>query len=60
MKLSNILPAGLIGSASAVKFMEVDQLAAQGMFKLGLHVAQNGYPSPKTCTLDNVAIRREW
>jgi tyrosinase len=60
MKLSHVLPVGLIGGASAIKFMEVDALAAQGVFKLGLHVAQSGYPSPQTCTLENVAIRREW
>jgi tyrosinase len=60
MKLLHVLPVGLIGGTSAIKFMEVDALAAQGVFNLGLHVAQNGYPSPQTCTLENVSIRREW
>ncbi|CBX97525.1 hypothetical protein IAQ61_007066 [Plenodomus lingam] len=60
MKLGNILLSGLVGSTGAVKFMEVDSLAAEGMFKLGMHIAENGYPSPKTCTLKNAAIRREW
>lgn len=60
MKFATILTAGFAGSASAIKFMEVDALAAEGVFKLGLHVAENGYPSPKTCTLKNVAVRREW
>jgi hypothetical protein len=60
MKLSNVLTAGLVGTAQGVKFMEVDALAAQGMFNLGLNVAINGLPSPKTCNLKNVAVRREW
>ncbi|KAI8942273.1 hypothetical protein NX059_000352 [Plenodomus lindquistii] len=60
MKLKNILVGGLAGSASATKFMEVDALAAEGMFKLGMHIAENGYPSPKTCTMENVSVRREW
>lgn len=60
MKLSITFIAGLASSAIAVKFMEVDSLAAQGMFNLGLNIAKNGYPSPKTCTLENVAVRREW
>ncbi|KAF2026205.1 Di-copper centre-containing protein [Setomelanomma holmii] len=60
MKLQVLLSLSIIGGTSAAKFLEVDSLAAQGMVNLGLHVAQNGYPSPKTCTLNNVAIRREW
>ncbi|KAH7088058.1 hypothetical protein FB567DRAFT_494149 [Paraphoma chrysanthemicola] len=60
MRPSILLPMGLAGSASAAKFMEVDSLAAQGMFNLGLHIAENGYPSPETCTMDSVSIRREW
>jgi hypothetical protein len=60
MKLSTILTAGLVGTVEGIKFMEVDALAAQGMFNLGLNVAINGLPSPKTCNLKNVAVRREW
>ena len=60
MKLSHILTASLAGCADALKFMENDVLAAEGMIKLGIHVAKNGLPSPGTCTLDKVSIRREW
>lgn len=37
----------------------VDFLAAEGLFNLGLYVATHGYPS-QSCTLENVAVRREW
>lgn len=59
MKISTYLNVALAGSASA-KFMENDQLAAEGMIKLGIHLAKNGIPSPGTCTLDKVSVRREW
>ena len=62
MKFLLALTAGLLGgaSASAIKFMENDVLAAKGMASLAVHVAQNGYPAPEKCTLKNVAVRREW
>lgn len=60
MKLTTVLTAGLAGTASAIKFMENDALAAKGMINLGFQLAENGYPSPETCTLKNLAIRREW
>ncbi|KAH4102311.1 hypothetical protein HBI81_009010 [Parastagonospora nodorum] len=60
MKTTVFLLAMVTGSTTATRFMEVDALAAQGVFNLGLHIAQNGYPSPKTCTLENIAVRREW
>ncbi|KAF9698144.1 hypothetical protein EKO04_003883 [Ascochyta lentis] len=49
----------LLGSVDAT-FMETDVLAAAGIAKLGIHVALNGYPKPKQCTLENVSVRREW
>ena len=56
-----LLSAG-VGAAplEARTFLETDALAAEGVFNLGLYVAKNGYPSAKTCTLENVALRREW
>jgi hypothetical protein len=39
--------------------MGIDALAAQGVLNLGFHIAEEGYPSPKTCTLKNAAVRRE-
>ena len=47
-------------SAGALKLLEHDILAAEGVFKLGFHLAANGLPSPGTCTLDKLSIRREW
>ncbi|KAF2130944.1 Di-copper centre-containing protein [Dothidotthia symphoricarpi CBS 119687] len=59
MRLSSILTAALAGG-SAATFTEHDRLAAQGMINLGLYTAQNGYPSPKTCSPKNLSVRREW
>jgi tyrosinase len=53
------IAATTLGSVDAT-FMETDILAAAGLAKLGLHVALNGYPNPKQCTLENVSVRREW
>jgi tyrosinase len=61
MKLSNVLVAALASVASAKdKPQEVDALAAQGLHKLEAYYSKNALPSPRTCTLDNVAVRREW
>ena len=60
MKLITVLLAIAAADAGAFKFMGNDLLAAEGMLKLGIHVAVKGLPSPGTCTLDNVSIRREW
>jgi tyrosinase len=60
MKLFTVLAVGLAGSVSAAKYMEVDALAAQGMVNLRRYVADNGYPSPRTCTLKNASVRKEW
>jgi tyrosinase len=61
MKFSNVLVAALASVASAKdKPYEVDVLAAQGLHKLEAYYSKNDLPNPKTCTLDNVAIRREW
>lgn len=60
MKLSHIFYATLACSTNALKFMENDALAAEGVLKLGLHLAEKGFPSPGNCTLDKFSIRREW
>ena len=61
MRFSSIAAAALIGGASATfKFGEQEALAAAGVFNVGLNAATNGYPSPDTCTLENVRVRREW
>jgi tyrosinase len=41
-------------------FLETDALAVQGVFNLGLYIAKNGYPNEDQCTLEDVALRREW
>ena len=61
MKLSSVLLAALFTAVSAKhKPQEVDSLAAQGLHKLEAYYSKNALPNPKTCTLDNVAVRREW
>ncbi|KAF2274321.1 Di-copper centre-containing protein [Westerdykella ornata] len=73
MKITSLATAALIGSTSAAPldsrstlqkrwlgFLETDALAAEGVFRLGLHVALNGYPNSQKCTLANVSYRREW
>jgi tyrosinase len=61
MRFSSITAAALIGGVSATfKFGEQEALAAAGVFNIGLNAALHGYPSPETCTLKNVAVRREW
>ncbi|KAF1925572.1 uncharacterized protein M421DRAFT_94651 [Didymella exigua CBS 183.55] len=60
MKLPNVLVAGLASSANALKFQENKLLAAEGMLRLGFHLAKNSLPAAGTCTLDKVSVRREW
>ncbi|KAF2186462.1 Di-copper centre-containing protein [Zopfia rhizophila CBS 207.26] len=65
MKYSSLAAIALIGSVGAAPleartFLEVDGLAVQGVFNLGMYIAKNGYPNPKKCTLENVAVRKEW
>lgn len=65
MKLLSLATAvSLLGSVSTAPLeartsLETDQLAADGVLKLGLYIASKGYPNPK-CTLQNVSKRREW
>jgi len=60
MKLSHLFYATLAYSTNALKFMENDALAAEGVLKLGFYLAEKGFPSPGNCTLDRLSIRREW
>jgi hypothetical protein len=67
MKVLTFAVVALISSTGAVPLedraslvLETDALAAQGALNLGANTAQNGYPNPKTCNSQNVAIRREW
>jgi tyrosinase len=63
MKLSNVFLATLAGVASAKnndRPAEVDALAAEGLQKLQAYYSENQLPSPGSCSLDNVAVRREW
>ncbi|RAR08504.1 Di-copper centre-containing protein [Stemphylium lycopersici] len=60
MRLIEIAAVALAGSASALKITEHDKLAALGLENLRNDVEKNGYPSPGQCTLENVAVRKEW
>jgi hypothetical protein len=59
MKISTLVIAAL-ASGSSESFGQHDALAAQSLLKLVLHVATEGVPEPKTCSLKNVRVRREW
>ena len=59
MKVSTLATAILYGGVGA-SLVENDALAAEALAKLKSNVAQNGYPDAEKCTLDNVAVRREW
>jgi hypothetical protein len=39
--------------------IQTDELAVLGLAKLAAYVVEHGYPD-HDCTLQNVAIRREW
>jgi hypothetical protein len=61
MKLSHVAAIALISAASAnVTDMGQDTIVAQGLFKPGQHIGANGYPEPKTCTVEKARGRREW
>ncbi|KAF2018019.1 Di-copper centre-containing protein [Aaosphaeria arxii CBS 175.79] len=57
---SSFLAAAALISCTFAKTFEYDILADQGFANLKLHVSQKGFPSPETCTWENVAKRREW
>lgn len=59
MKFVAATVAALLGGTNAT-FLESNLLAAEGLTKLGVHVAVHGYPNADHCTLSNVAVRREW
>jgi tyrosinase len=61
MKLFNVMIvvlAGIVGTDK--KPEEVNALAAQGLHNLKAYYSKNSLPSPKKCTLNNVAVLREW
>jgi tyrosinase len=68
MRITSVAVAALVGAgvnaapldSRTFSFLETDSLAAEGVFKLGLYTALNGYPDIKKCNLLNVAYRREW
>ncbi|KAI4649041.1 uncharacterized protein J4E78_008559 [Alternaria triticimaculans] len=63
MKLPNVLVAALASTISAKnkdKPNEVDDLAAEGLHRMQAYYSENPLPSPGECTLDNVAVRRDW
>jgi len=63
MKLSNFLIGALASTASATnkdKPHEVDALAAESLHRMQAYYSENPLPSPGTCTLNNVAVRRDW
>jgi hypothetical protein len=57
--LTLILAAPLLFQGVFAQTLETDILAAKALFNLATYTAQHGYPSG-SCTLQNVAIRREW
>jgi len=59
MKVSTLATAIFCGGVGA-SLIENDALAAEALVKLTSNVAQNGYPDAEKCTLDNIAVRREW
>jgi tyrosinase len=59
MKASTLAAVITLGSVGA-SFVENDALAAEALAKLTSNVAQNGYANAEKCTLDNVAVRKEW
>jgi len=59
MKVSTLATAILFGGVGA-SIVENDALAVEALAKLTSNVAQNSYPDAEKCTLDNVAVRREW
>jgi tyrosinase len=59
MRLPLLFLAALAGNALGAS-LESDALVSKGLSNLEKNVAQNGYPSPKTCTWKTVARRKEW
>ena len=57
--LNLILAAPLLFQSVFAQTFETDILAAKALFNLATYTAQHGYPS-ESCTIQNVAIRREW
>ncbi|EOA82019.1 uncharacterized protein SETTUDRAFT_97043 [Exserohilum turcica Et28A] len=59
MRLLEIAVVALTNGVSAVKQTEHDKLAARGLANLKADIAENGYPNPGKCTMENAAIRKE-
>jgi tyrosinase len=61
MKVSTLLLVAIASIADAAnRPNEVNALAAQGLHNLEAYYSRNALPNPRKCTLDNVAVRREW
>lgn len=60
MKVTTLLGAPFLIGGALAGGLESDALTAKGLLNLKEHIAQNGFPSPDTCTWKNVAHRREW
>ncbi|KAF2644631.1 Di-copper centre-containing protein [Massarina eburnea CBS 473.64] len=68
MKILRLATVVLLSGAGAAPvdteetqtLLETDALVAQGVLNLRSYSAKHGYPNPQTCTLKNVAVRREW
>jgi tyrosinase len=59
MKLNKFAILALV-TGTAATLLKSDELVAQGLSNLEKFVAENGYPSPETCTWDKVVRRQEW
>jgi tyrosinase len=65
MKLLSIVAVAFIGSVGAAPSTaptahESDTLTAKASRNLDAYLAKKGYPNPKKCNKNNVAVRKEW
>ncbi|KAF1837597.1 Di-copper centre-containing protein [Decorospora gaudefroyi] len=60
MLFSKLATGVLFSIVGAQKLIEHDKLAASGLRNLEQYIKRNGVPSPGTCTMYNVAVRKEW
>jgi len=60
MRLFGLSALALASGVTAVKVTEHDKLAVLGLENLQRYVAENGSPSPGTCTPETASVRKEW